>query len=123
MVSNMGLFLVFLLSVTLLASPIDGRKGPEKYWIEIMKGHPMPEAIKVYVNGGSNEVSEKRNAFKDNSDDFDTTPNVTIYHDDADSLEVSKNKEDCNSQHDGISSKKLAVNNFKPRPSISTYND
>ncbi|KMT00468.1 hypothetical protein BVRB_9g217690 [Beta vulgaris subsp. vulgaris] len=119
---SIRILFTFLLSVILLAGPIDGRKSPGDYWVEIMKGQPIPESIKNFINQKSYEAHENEEGF---IKDFDPVPNISAYHeyDDANPKELRSNNDDCNTKHDGLASKKLAVDEFEPRPNISIYKD
>jgi len=109
------------------ASTSDGRKDLEKYWVETMKGQPMPEAIKGLVNVGIFEsVEEKGQGLVEEKSfvsDFDPRPSVTAYQDDINPSQVKSTNSDCNSHQDGPKSKKPNMDDFEPRPNISVYND
>ncbi|XP_021860197.1 uncharacterized protein [Spinacia oleracea] len=86
--SNFGMPFIFLL-ITLLASPINGRKGPGEYWGRVMKGQPIPEAIEVFVNQGPYEAQDNGDIVKEFINNFDsTTPDVTIIYDDVNPIKV-----------------------------------
>lgn len=88
-----------------------------------MKGQPMPEAIKDFINERSYVSQEKGEAINDFIKDFDPIPNLSIYHDDVNPKEVKSHKADCNSQHDGLASKKLFADEFEPIPDVTIYHD
>ncbi|KVI01976.1 Organ specific protein [Cynara cardunculus var. scolymus] len=68
---------VFLFSLVLLARMNDARKGPEEYWRSIMKDEPMPKAIQDVLSEDSTDKENNRDRF---TRDFDTKPNLIIYH-------------------------------------------
>ena len=112
-----------------LVSTGGGRKDLGKYWGQIMKDQPMPEAIKDLINLGPFENVEV-NKYGPSGEklfvgDFNPRPDVTIYHDDVNPNEVKSTKKDCNSNHDGPKSevKKPYMDDFEPRPNASVYND
>ncbi|XP_024959777.1 uncharacterized protein LOC112500511 [Cynara cardunculus var. scolymus] len=55
----------------------DARKGPEEYWRSIMKDEPMPKAIQDVLSEDSTDKENNRDRF---TRDFDTKPNLIIYH-------------------------------------------
>ncbi|CAO2832306.1 unnamed protein product [Amaranthus hypochondriacus] len=83
---NLKIMLVVLLFVFLLGNPIDGRREPGEYENDMMmKEKVIPEAIKDFILYDKLYDAHKlAQAIKDISEDFDSTPNATIYHDDAD---------------------------------------
>ncbi|KAH7834493.1 hypothetical protein Vadar_016618 [Vaccinium darrowii] len=82
----------FLLSLLFLfSSSCDARKDPADYWKSIMKGEPMPEKIQrlVFHQDPSSLSKEKIKKWCSSSaiinmehfrKDFDTSPNLIIYH-------------------------------------------
>ena len=112
-----------------LVSTSDGRKDLGKYWGEMMKGQPMPEAIKDLINLGPFEAVEG-NKYGPTGEqlfvaDFDTSPRATVYLDDVNPNEIKSTDKDCNLHQDGSKSKdkKPYVDEFEPRPNVSMYND
>ncbi|GAB4853912.1 hypothetical protein Ancab_018121 [Ancistrocladus abbreviatus] len=78
----------FVLSLLLLilgqsVSQINGKKGPEEYWKDVVKDQDMPEAIKGLlkqdeeVGAESSSGKKTRYHFKRN---FDARPIAIIYH-------------------------------------------
>ncbi|KAL2928543.1 Organ-specific protein P4 [Bienertia sinuspersici] len=87
-----------------------------------MKDQPIPEAFKgmMEYRPSENNMEEEVEVF---TKYFDPMPNISAYHDDVTEKEMKAPKEDCNSHRDGLKSKKLVGDDFKPRPTISIYND
>ncbi|XP_021731619.1 organ-specific protein P4-like [Chenopodium quinoa] len=130
MESYIKIFYIALLSLILLASSSEGRKDPQTYWGDMMKGQPMPEALKDFINQRSYENHEKKEAIITNFiKDFDPIPNASAYHDDnvhVNSNELKSKKADCNDlveHHDKLASKKLFDDEFEPIPNVSAYNE
>ncbi|CAA0826435.1 Unknown protein [Striga hermonthica] len=69
----------FILSLVLVGKVTSARKGPGEYWKKVMNGEPMPEAIaNLLRQSPSAELNSKSTTrFIRN---FDTRPNVIIYH-------------------------------------------
>lgn len=133
MVSNFGISFIFLFAVALLASPIDGRKGPGEYWGKVMEEQPMPETVKAFVNQGPYEVKEKTEAVKDITADFDSTPDATIIYDGVNPTEM-KTQNDFDTTpdetiiYDNVKPTKvetqISINNFDATPDVTiVYND
>ncbi|KAL3843470.1 hypothetical protein ACJIZ3_000873 [Penstemon smallii] len=68
----------FILSLLSIAYVSDARKDPGEYWKNIMNGEPMPKAIKDLFN--LNSASDFTTGMNHFARDFDTKPNVIIYH-------------------------------------------
>ncbi|RVX12319.1 hypothetical protein CK203_010690 [Vitis vinifera] len=71
-------FISFLL--LLFSGLIDGRKDMGDYWKSIMKGQPMPEAIKGFIHQDPASFSSKARKMDHFVRDFDARPNSIIYH-------------------------------------------
>uniref|UniRef100_A0A803LP36 Uncharacterized protein n=1 Tax=Chenopodium quinoa TaxID=63459 RepID=A0A803LP36_CHEQI len=97
MESYIRILYIALLSLILLTSSSEGRKDPQTYWGDMMKGQPMPEALKDFINQKSYEGHEKKDTI------------IT----------------DCNDlvHHDKLASKKLFDDEFEPIPNVSAYNE
>ncbi|KAI4295539.1 hypothetical protein L6164_035578 [Bauhinia variegata] len=92
MKSTFAFFLVF--SLLLFANISYARKDLEEYWKNMMKGQPMPGAIKdLLVQDPQSESDEIKNPF---ISDFNVKPSVIIYH-----------------SHDKSNKQKRSVKNFK----------
>ncbi|XP_021738581.1 organ-specific protein S2-like [Chenopodium quinoa] len=128
MESYIRILYIALLSLILLTSSSEGRKDPQTYWGDMMKGQPMPEALKDFINQKSYEGHEKKDTIITGFiKDFDPIPNISAYHDDnaMKSKEMKSQKADCNDlvHHDKLASKKLFDDEFEPIPNVSAYNE
>lgn len=112
-----------------LVSTSDGRKDLGKYWGEMMKGQPMPEAIKDLIKLGPFESAEVKKYGPTGEQlfvaDFDTSPNIFSYHGDVNPNEIKSTKKDCDLHPDGSKSKdkKPYTDEFEPRSNVLQYND
>ncbi|KAI3446092.1 hypothetical protein Pfo_002757 [Paulownia fortunei] len=67
----------FLLSLVSFACITDARKDPRDYWKSKMNGEPMPKAIADLYHQNPASDSTNLDRFVRN---FETKPNVIIYH-------------------------------------------
>ncbi|KAL8195329.1 hypothetical protein R6Q57_025732 [Mikania cordata] len=72
--------IVLLFSLLLVASFSDARKGPEDYWRSVMKNEPMPKALQDVLIRDSVASTDKVNKKDRFTRNFDTKPNLIIYH-------------------------------------------
>ncbi|KAL7002710.1 hypothetical protein U1Q18_003869 [Sarracenia purpurea var. burkii] len=87
---------LLVLFLFLFGNLSEARRDPEEYWKRMMKGEPLPKAIRELVHGDpelafmadegkmekkkwdpSSEIAINMAQFKK---DFDTKPNLIIYH-------------------------------------------
>ncbi|KAF8032294.1 hypothetical protein BT93_D1267 [Corymbia citriodora subsp. variegata] len=85
---------IFLSSLLLFAEVNDARKSPGDYWKKIMKDQPMPEPIRDLIR-----LRNEENAIKFVRD-FDTGPNVIIYHSHGDAKEKKHCRENVEEGED-----------------------
>ncbi|KAI3448047.1 hypothetical protein Pfo_004712 [Paulownia fortunei] len=68
----------FLLSLALFAYVTDARKDPGDYWKSMMNAETMPKAITdLFHQNSASDSNMETDRFVRN---FDTKPNVIIYH-------------------------------------------
>uniref|UniRef100_A0A5B7CBJ7 Putative Organ specific protein n=1 Tax=Davidia involucrata TaxID=16924 RepID=A0A5B7CBJ7_DAVIN len=100
-----------LFSILLFANLMDARKDPKDYWKSIMKGEPMPKAIEdlVHLDPPASDLSNEKKELHTPSEtinmnrfikDFDTRPNVIIYHSHVKPKDVKPFIEDFKPRHD-----------------------
>ncbi|XP_007201546.2 organ-specific protein S2 [Prunus persica] len=126
-----------LFSLILFAKTIESRRDVGKYWKNVMKEQPMPQAIEgLLIDISDSTPKEKADCHEKvkkpfvevevEVEEFEPRPNVSSYNDDETKAELSskdnagpKAKQSFAAKED----KQPFEEDFEPRPNVSVYND
>ncbi|KAL6270130.1 hypothetical protein ACE6H2_027041 [Prunus campanulata] len=126
-----------LFSLLLFAKTIESRRDVGKYWKNVMKEQPMPQAIEGLLVDISDSTPKQKGDCHEKVkkpfvevevevEEFEPRPSATSYHDDETKAEVSsknnagpKAKQSFAAKED----KQPFEEDFEPRPNLSVYND
>ncbi|XP_021829931.1 organ-specific protein S2-like [Prunus avium] len=122
-----------LFSLILFAGTIESRRDVGKYWKNVMKEQPMPQAIEGLIVDISDSTPKQKADCHEKVkkpfvevEEFEPRPNVSSYNDDETKAELSsknnagpKAKQSFAAKED----KQPFEEDFEPRPNVSVYND
>ncbi|PQP95895.1 organ-specific protein S2 [Prunus yedoensis var. nudiflora] len=122
-----------LFSLLLFAKTIESRRDVGKYWKNVMKEQPMPQAIEgLLVDISDSTPKQKADCHEKvkkpfvEVEEFEPRPNVSSYNDDETKASLSskdnagpKAKQSFAAKED----KQPFEEDFEPRPNVSVYNE